>query len=338
MAGATRGLTRRRFVQGAGAVGLGLLAGCGRWPGQVNAPAQQRNPRRIGLLFAAGENRFIQQALQELGYVDGQNVLIESRIAGGRLDVLPALAAELVALPVDVIVTVGTPATVAAQQASSTIPIVQSTGAADLVREGIVASLARPGGNVTGLTAIAPELTAKRLEFLTQVVPGLARVALLWQSGSPNAAEQIGEIQAGARALGVQLQSLEIGQGPEQLDGLLAAATRSGAEALILLADPVTITHHAQIAALAIASRLPAIFDRREFAEAGGLLAYGPNFADVQRRGATYVDKILKGTKPGELPIQRPTIFDLVINLKTANALGLTIPQHVLLQATEIIQ
>jgi putative ABC transport system substrate-binding protein len=331
-------LSRRQFVQGTGLVSLGLVAGCGRWPGSAPALVEQQNPRRIGLLFAASDNAFTRQALYDLGYVDGQNIRVESRVAGGRLDVLPTLAAELVRVPADIIVTVGTPATVASKNATRTILIVQAIGAADLVREGIVASLARPGGNVTGLTAIAPELTAKRLEFLTQVVPGLARVGLLWQSGSPNAAEQTGELQAAAQALGVHLQSLELGNGPEELAGLTEAATRAGAEALILLADPVTITYLGRIAALAAASRLPAIFDRREFAEAAGLLAYGPNFPDLQRRAGTYVDKILKGAKPADLPIERPTTFDLVINIRTAQTLGLTIPQHVLLQATEIIQ
>jgi putative ABC transport system substrate-binding protein len=330
--------SRRQLVQGVGVASLGLLAGCGRLPWQGQSPAQQPKTPRIGLLGAAIDTTAtIRQALHDLGYVDGQNIVLESRQAGGRLDLLPDLAAELVSLRPDVIVTTGTPATLAVKDATGTIPIVQMVGAADLVREGVVASLARPGGNVTGLTEIVPELTAKRLELLKEIVPGLSRVAVLGQAGSPNAALQMGEMQAAAQALELRLQSLEA-RSPGDLEGLLETAARERADGLILLSDPITVAHREQIAELALKSRLPSMFDRRDFAVAGGLITYGPDIADMQRRGVAYVDKILKGAKPGDLPIERPDRFDFVINLRTAQALGLTIPPHVLLQATEVLQ
>jgi putative tryptophan/tyrosine transport system substrate-binding protein len=234
-------------------------------------------------------------------------------------------------------VTIGTAATLAARNATSTIPIVQATGLADLVREGVVGSLARPGGNVTGLTAMAPELSAKRLELLGQAVSGLSRVSVLWNPADPYGSLLFEETEGAAQVLGIQLQSLEV-RSLDDIVSQLAAATRARDGALVVLPDPITITHQAQIAALATASRLPSMFDRSEFAEAGGLLSYGPDFTDITRRAAAYVDKILKGVSPGELPVERPTRFDFVINLKTAQALGLTIPPHVLLQATEVIQ
>jgi putative tryptophan/tyrosine transport system substrate-binding protein len=327
-------LSRRQVVQGAGAVGLGLLVGCGRWPGQA-PPAPLP---RIGLLAAARDTSpTVRQALEDVGYVHGHNMILEARTAEGRLDRLTALATELVQLPVDVIVTSGTPATLAAKDATSTIPIVQAVGAADLVREGVVVSLARPGGNVTGLTEIVPELTAKRLQLLQEMVPGLSRVAVLGQLGSPNAQQQMGEMQSAAQSLGMQLQSLLV-SGPNELESVLDAALREQAEALILVTDPITVLHQTRIATLATASRLPSMFDRRDYAAAGGLISYGPDTARMHQRAATYVDRILKGTKPADLPIERPTTFDFIINAKTAQTLGLTIPPHVLYQATEVIQ
>jgi putative ABC transport system substrate-binding protein len=330
--------SRRQFVQGVGAAALGLLAGCGPLPAPAPSPAQQPRIPRIGLLGAAVDTTpTVRQALRDLGYVDGQNIVLESRQAGARLDLLPDLAAELVGLQPDVIVTTGTPATLAVKNATSTIPIVQTVGAADLVREGLVASLARPGGNLTGLTEIVPELTPKRLELLKEVVPGLARVAVLGQAGSPNTALQMEEMQAAAQVLDVRLQILEA-RSPADLEGLLELAARERADGLMPLTDPITVAHRAQIAELARKSVLPSVFDRRDFAVAGGLISYGPDVTDMQRRGAIYVDKILKGARPADLPIERPTRFEFVVNLQTARALGLTIPPHVLAQATEIIQ
>ena len=329
------GVSRRQLVQGAGAVGLGLLAGCGRLPWQAPAPTPLP---RIGLLAAARDTTAtVRQALEDVGYVHGRNMILEVRIAEGRLDTLPALATELVQLPVDVIVTTGTPATLAAREATSTIPIVQAVGAADLVREGVVVSLARPGGNVTGLTEIVPELTAKRLQLLKEVVPGLSRVAVLGQLDSPNAQQQMSEMQGAAQALDMQLQSLLVSS-PNELASVLDAALREQAEALMLVTDPITVLHQARIATLATASRLPSMFDRRDYAASGGLMSYGPDTPRMHQRAATYVDRILRGTKPADLPIERPTTFDFIINAKTAQTLGLTIPPHVLYQATEVIQ
>jgi putative tryptophan/tyrosine transport system substrate-binding protein len=327
-----RRVCRRGFVRGV--AGLAVLAGCGRLPGQAQAPT--RVPR-IGYLSAARAAPAVEQGLQDLGYVHGQTIILEPRIAGAQLDRLPALAAELVHLPVDVIMTTGGIATLAAQQATSTIPIVQAAGGADLVREGIVASYARPGGNVTGLTEIVPELSAKRLELLQQAVAGLARVAVLWNPAAPLAVSSFGETQEAARLLGIQLESLEV-HGPDELKSVIEGAARGPADALLVLSDPLTISQQAHIAALAGTSRLPSMFDRREYAAAGGLLSYGPDVVEMQRRAATFVDKILKGAKPADLPIERPMRFDFIINFQTAQALGLTIPPHVLLQATEVIQ
>ena len=300
-------LNRRQFVQGV--AGLGLLAGCGRLPFQAQPPP--KTPR-VGLLFGAGDSGALSQGLRDLGYVDGHSIVLESRIAAGRLDLLPDLAAELVRLQVDVIVTTGYPATLAAKNATSTIPIVQATGSADLVQEGVVASLARPGGNVTGFTTVSLELTAKRLELLKEAVPGLARVAVLWNPASPATVFSFPETQGAAQALGIRLQSLEV-RGPDDLESLLEAATRERADALFLLPDALTVAHQAQIAALAAARRLPSMFDRRAFPAAGGLISYGPDPFDMQRRAATYVDKILKGAKPADLPVERPTKFELEI-------------------------
>jgi putative tryptophan/tyrosine transport system substrate-binding protein len=272
-----------------------------------------------------------------MGYVEGQNITFETRIAEGNADLLTAYTADLVRIPVAVIVAVGGPATLTARRATPTIPIVQAVGATDLVREGVVASLARPGGNVTGLTAIAPELTAKRLQLLQEVVPSLSRVAVLWNPAFPSAAQSFEETQGAAPLLGLQLSSLELRQG-EQLDRLFAATARERDDGLVVLTDAITVTQQEHIAALALEHRLPAIFDRRDFALAGGLMGYGPDFADMARRAAVFVDRILKGTKPADLPIERPQRFEFVINLQTAQTLGLTIPSHLLAQATEVIQ
>jgi putative ABC transport system substrate-binding protein len=331
-------LSRRQFVGGAGAAGLGLVAGCGRLPWQAQHSA--RVPR-IGILYAATEANSDQAGflgtLRDIGLVDGQNVVIEPRVASGRADLLAAYADELIRLPVEVIVAVGSAATLAARNATDTIPIVQAFGAADLVREGIVASLGRPGGNVTGLTEIAPELSAKRLDLLKQAVPGLSRVAVLWNPTFPSAALSFEEIQRAAQALGLQLHSMEVRRA-DDLDRLFEAATREQADGLVVLNDAITVTAAESIAALAAGRHLPGIFDRRGFVAAGGLMSYGPDFVDMSQRAAVFVDKILKGAKPADLPIERPVRFVFVVNTKTAQALGITFPNEIMLQVTEVIQ
>ena len=318
--------------------GVGLLSGCGTLLPRLEPP---RTIPRIGHLWAARPDQSFQSAfrdqVRDLGYLDGQNVTIEDRVAGGRLERLPELAAELVRLPVDVIATTGSPATLAARDATGTIPIVQASGTVDLVRGGVVASLARPGGNVIGLATIGDELTIKRLDLLGQAIPGLRHVAVLWNPASPSTAVSWKETEAAARAAGIELHSLEV-RAPDELEGLVAAASRGQAQALFPLLDELTLAHRARIANLALANGLPSMLDRREFAADGGLMSYGPSYLDTHRRAAVYVDKILKGAKPGDVPMERPTQFDFVVNLQTAQALGLTIPEAVLLQATEVIQ
>lgn len=330
--------SRRRFVRGASLAGLGLLAGCGRLPGPAQPPAQSP---RLGVLAvgspadSAPNLDALRQGLQELGYVEGQNLAMEYRYAAGRREHLPDLAADLVRLPVDLIVTPGAGAE-AAKAASEAVPVVMATHA-DPVGSRLIASFAHPGGNVTGLTTIALELAGKRLELLKEAVPGASRVAVIWNAGVASMAGEYGETVIAAEALGVELQSVTVRQ-PADLDRAYEAVTAAGIDALVVLADVFTLANRAKIVALAAQSGLPAISGDREYASAGGLLAYGPNLLAQWHRAATYIDKILKGAKPADLPVERPREFDFVINLKTTQALGLTIPEHVLLQATEVIQ
>jgi putative ABC transport system substrate-binding protein len=329
-------MNRRAFVFG---VTLGLLAA------PLAAEAQQVGKvARIGYLTlnrAASPHlreAFI-QGLRDLGYVEGRNVVIEYRDADGKLERLPALAAELVGLKVDVIVAVGTPQALGAKQATRTIPIV-FVGAADPVTDGLVTSLARPGGNATGSSNLAPELVGKRLGLLKQAVPGVSRVAVLWQPGAvPERAEKdiLKEAEVAARALGVQPQFVEA-RGPADVDRAFSDMTRAGAGALTVLSTAMFFNERRRLVDLTATNRLPAMYPWRDAVDAGGLMAYGPNVADLNRRAATYVDKILKGAKPANLPVEQPTKFDLVINLKTAKALRLTIPQSVLRQADQVIE
>jgi putative ABC transport system substrate-binding protein len=275
------------------------------------------------------------QGLRELGYVDGQNIAIESRSAEGKDDRLPALAADLVRSKVDVIVAQSGAATRAAQQATRTIPIVMSL-ANDPVGSGLVASLARPGGNVTGLTIMAPDLVGKRLELLKEVVPKVSRVALLWNPDNPANAAMSREAEAAARALGVRLQTLET-RNHQEIEDAFAAMIRERTGAFLVLSDAIFFTQRRQIAELAAKGRLPSITGTRDYPDAGGLMAYGPDQLDLERRAATFVDRILKGAKPGDLPVEQPTKFELVINLKTAKALGLTIPPSLLARADQVI-
>jgi putative ABC transport system substrate-binding protein len=278
------------------------------------------------------------QRLRELGWVEGQNIVIDYRYAEGRVDRLPDLAAELVRLKVDLIVaSAGTQAATAAKNATETIPIVMIY-VRDPVGTGLIASLARPGGNVTGVSGSAGlELFAKELELLKETVPKIRRVAIL--SNPDNAYHQLAirEVNVAARSLGVQLQLLEA-RGPNEFDGAFAAMAKERVGALLVLSDAIFGSHRTRLADLAARSRLPAAFGVRDNVEAGGLMSYGPSILDSYRQAATYVDRILRGAKPAELPVERPTKFELVINMKTAKALGLTIPQSVLLRADHVIE
>ena len=277
------------------------------------------------------------QGLRELGYVEGKNILIEYGLAEGKLDRLPVVAAELIGLKVDIIVAVGgTEPALAAKKATKTIPIV-FTSVADPVSAGLVESLARPGGNITGLSNIAAELSGKRLELLKEINPKLSRVAVLWNPEYPGLALAFKESQAAARALGLQLQSLEV-RGPEDFESAFKAAADRHTGALYVPTSQFFNRHRAKLAELAVKSRLSAIYSDRDYVEAGGLMSYGPSLADLYRRAATYVDKILKGRKPADLPVEQPTKFELIINLKAAKQIGLTIPPNVLARADKVIR
>jgi len=307
------------------------------------AEAQQAGKvYRIGVLETmsatlntANLNAF-RQGLRELGYVEGRDFVIEYRSADGRPESFPGLATELVRLKVDLIVTRGTPAALAAEKATESIPIVMATSA-DPAGFGIVSSLARPGGNVTGLSTIAVELAGKRLELLKEAVPRIARIALIANMSSPASGSQWRQIEVAARSLGLEPQLLDV-RTPEAFARAFDTAIKQRADAVQVANDTLTQTNLRRIVDLSAKHRLPSIFASREFVDAGGLMAYGPNFTDLYRRAATYVDKILKGAKPGDLPIEQPTKFELVINLKTAKALGLTIPQTLLLRADQVIE
>jgi len=306
------------------------------------AIAEAQKPAKVSRIgFLSGGVRgptheAFRQGLRELGYVEGRNIAIEYRFAQGKEDRLPDLAAELVRLKVDVIVTTSTLDALGAQQATRTIPIVMAVSS-DPVGTRLVASLARPGGNITGLTTLSPELSGKRLELLKEVVSRLSRVAVLWNAANPDKALEFEKMQIAARQLGLQLQSLEV-RGPDDFESAFRVATGKRAGALLTLPDTLTVSHLSRIADLAAKSRLPAIHEQREFAEAGGLMAYGPNHSELFRRAASYVDKILKGSKPGDLPVEQPMRFELVINLKTAKKIGLAIPPDVLIRADKVIK
>jgi ABC-type uncharacterized transport system substrate-binding protein len=278
------------------------------------------------------------QGLRALGYVEGQNLVIEWRFGEGRLERLPDLAAELVQLPVDVlVVSGGEPFIRAAQQATQTIPIVFA-GQSDPVGRGFVASLAHPGSNLTGLDTFSSELHGKRLELLKELVPTLARIAILANPANPGTVHAVRAVQASAHALGVQPHVMEV-RSSDEFESAFAAMTRADVGALLVLTDPQTFERHVSaIVALAQRSRLPTMYPWKSYVEAGGLMVYGASLPDIHRRAATYVDKILKGAKPADLPVEQPTTFELVINLKTAQVLGLTMPPSLLFQATDVIR
>jgi ABC-type uncharacterized transport system substrate-binding protein len=298
---------------------------------------------RIGFLsHSSGPNPDIdafRQGLRELGWIEGQNIAVEYRWAAGRQDQLPALVAELVRLRVDVIVTSSTPAAQAAKQATTTIPIV-ATFVADPVGSGLVASLARPGGNVTGLSTLAAELVAKRLELLKEVVSGVTRVAVLWQPGvfgERTIRNMLEQTEIAGRALGVQVQFVEARR-PDDFERAFSTMKKGRVGALLVFPSPMLFEASRRVVAHAAESRLPAVYAWREATEAGGLMSYATDFPDMYRRTATYVDKILKGAKPADLPVEQPTRSELVINLKTAKALGLTIPTSLLVRADQVIE
>jgi len=316
-----------------------LLALC------VSAEAQQsKKVPRIGYLndsplttFAGARAEAFRQGLRELGYVEGKNIVIEWRYGDGTPDRSPALAAELVRLKVDVIVTGGEAATRPAREATASIPIVM-TQDDDPVGTGFVASLARPGGNITGLSTLAPERSGKRLELLKEIVPGLSRVAVFGTSTEPSSARELKEIELAAGALGIKLQYRDVLSLKDVEIAFRAAVKERAGAVLMNVSGPITNPHRKEIAELAVKSRLPVTYGRREPVEAGGLMSYGVSVDDLDRRAATYVDKILKSAKPADLPVEQPTKFELVINLKAAKQIGLTIPPNVLVRADRVIK
>ncbi len=323
--------------------GIGFILTLGILLGSLAAQAQQTgNVYRIGFLgnsTAALEANLVgpfREGLRALGYVEGQNVLTEYRWAEGKYDRLPALIGELLAQKVAVIVTAGTPATLAVKKATTSVPLVM-TAVGDPVGTGIVPSLSHPGGNITGLTAISTEMDAKRLELLREVVPSVSYIALLWNAGSPLQVLAEKQVQAAAQVLRMRVLSFGV-KTEEEIKSALAVMARERPDALLVLADRLLLHHRALIMDFATRHRLPGVHAYRELVEAGGLMSFGPSYADMHKRAAYFVDRILKGAKPGDLPVERPSTFELVINLKVAKALGLTIPQSVLLRGTEVIQ
>ncbi|MGH7798986.1 MAG: ABC transporter substrate-binding protein [Candidatus Binatia bacterium] len=307
------------------------------------AEAQQQPTKipRIGYLIGASfisvRSEALRQGLREFGYVEGKTIVIEWRSAEGKLDRLPALAAGLVHLKVDVIVSAGPTATRPAKEATSTIPIVM-TNEGDPVGTGFVASLARPGGNITGLSTLAPELSGKRIELLKEIIPKLSRVAVFGTSTRSDNAQSLSEVDLAAKAFGVKLQYVDV-LSPKDIESAFRAASKGRAEAvLMMVSGAVYIGHRAEIVELAAKSRLPVMYRLQEDVEAGGLMFYGVHLNDLDRRAATYVDKILRGAKPADLPIEQPTRFEFVINLNAAKQIGLTIPPNVLARADRVIK
>ena len=311
----------------------------------LSSPAEAQQPTtvpRIGFLSAVPLSSMstrveaFRHGLREVGHVEGQNIVVEYRFAEGKLDQVPHNAAELARLKVDAIVTAGATDTRAAKKATSTIPIVMAQDP-DPVGNGFVGSLARPGGNITGLSSYSTELNGKRLELLKEIVPRLARLTVFGTSTNPGNAQALKEMERAADAFGVKVQYLDV-LNPKDIETAFREATRARADAILVLTGPLPYSQRAQVADLAVKSRLPVIYPRTEFVEAGGLMTYGASVTDLFRRAAVYVDKILKGTKPADLPVEQPTKFELVINLKTAKQIGLTIPPNVLARADRIIK
>jgi len=325
-------IARRKF--------LATLGGAAAWPLAARAQQASKLPT-IGFLGAATASvagqwfaAFVKR-LHELGWMEGRNVAIEVRWAEGRSERYAEIAAEFVRLNVDVIVTVGTPASLAAKQATSVVPIV-FVAASDPVGTGLVASLARPGGNVTGLSNQQADLAGKRVELLREVVPGLRRLAILANVGNPAGVLEMDDVQAAARTIGLEVATLEIRRAEDIAHGF--ELLKSRADALYVVSDPLLGSNRVRINTLALGMRLPTLHAFRDHVEAGGLMSYAANFPDLYRRSADLVDKILRGTKPGDIPVEQPTKFELVINLTTAKALGITVPSNVLALADEVIE
>jgi putative tryptophan/tyrosine transport system substrate-binding protein len=334
-------LNRRAFVQGAGLAGLGLLAGCGQLPLQVPSTAAT-TVHRIGYLsvqslaLVASRIDALQRSLRELGWIDGQNLTIERRLADGQVERLPDLCVELLQLQPDVVVTSGDPAARAMKNATHTVPIVMGSNA-DPVGSQLVASFAHPGGNVTGVSEMAPELAGKRLELFKETVPTMARVGALFNAGDQAMAREYGETLVGAQAEGVEILNLSV-RTPGDLDQAYQTAAAAQLDGVVVIVDALITQSRSHLVELSTRSGLPTISGDAGFAAAGGLMSYGPNFVGQMQRAAYYVDRILRGAKPADLPVEQPVLFDLIINLNTAQTIGLTIPQQVLLQATELIQ
>jgi putative ABC transport system substrate-binding protein len=322
-------MKRRAFIAG--------LGGAAAWP--VLARGQQEM-RRIAYLTPSRLNqtfvKVLGDALRDSGWVEGKNFAIEFRFADDRPDRLPSLASELVALKPDVIVAAGTLGPLAAKSATATIPIVM-LASGDPLGTGLAMSLARPGGNVTGLSLMVPDIGGKRLELLKELLPQLSRVAVLWDAANPYPENVFRETEISARVLGITIQSLEV-KGPGDFDNAFDLARRQSPDALMAVEDPLTVAYRQRIIDFAANSQLPAIYGLKEFVDAGGLMAYGANLLDLMRRAAGYVDNILKGGKPADMPIQQPTKFALMINLNTAKALGFAIPPQLLARADEVIE
>ena len=311
----------------------------------LSCPAEAQQPGkvpRIGYLSATSPSvnptriEAFRQGLRELGYVEGKNIVIEWRYAEGNLDRLSELAATLVSLKVEVIVSAGPAATRPAKRATAKIPIVMAYDD-DPIGSGFAASLARPGGNITGLSTLSPEISGKQLELLREIVPKLSRVAVLGSVNRPGTSQSLREINVAADSFGVQLQYLEV-RGAKDIETAFAAASKERADAVLVVSTPILASQRRQVAELAIKSRLPAIFPQSEYVEDGGLVVYGVSYTDLFRRAATYVDKILKGAKPDDLPVEQPKKFELIINLKAAKQIGLTIPPNVLARADRVIK
>ncbi len=321
---------------------MAVIAG-GLLAAPLVAEAQQGKVVRIGLLDYGGSDpagaarwKAFRERLRELGYAEGQNVVFEPRWGNGQVGRLPSLVAELINAKVDIIVTGGSEAALAAKRATSSIPIVTATGS-DPVEMGLVSSLARPGGNITGVASMARELSGKRLELLKQLIPRVSRVALLWDANNQASALAVRDTEAPAKSLGIVVQSARV-RGPKEFAAAFSAMKRDRAAAVILVSSAAFMGDRRQIADLAVTHRLPMVVGAREYAEAGALMSYGTDYPELFRLAAAYVDKILKGAKPADLPIEQPTKFELVVNLKTAKALGLTMPQSLLLRADDVIQ
>jgi putative tryptophan/tyrosine transport system substrate-binding protein len=334
-----KGQSRRRFLRGGLALaGLGLLAGCGRVLPEARPSGKVP---RVGHLFRGGPTaapvgrNALEEGLRDLGYAVGQQILIESR-GTEHPEQYPDLVAELLRLPVDLLISHDSLALRAAKDATGTVPIVMQ-GAGDPVGSGLIASLARPGGNITGTTDSSPGLYGKQLELLKAVAPGVSRVAVLLDRSHPGGGDSGRERESAAQALALQLLYVDV-RAPQDFEPAFETVVRDGADAIFPARQPLTSGNRGRIVAFAARSRLPATYPIREYVDEGGLMAYGVNLTDLHRHAATYVDKILKGASPADLPVERPTTFDFVINLRTAQALGLAIPPSVLQQATEVIQ